>query len=198
MQTSGSQSRSVRPLSAGLFSAVLGTAGCVTAVSASLGPEAPEPSCADLPPEVAPAVPVGPHLRDGVLDTASPVPVLEHPRGGWFLPVRVYAKNLGSIVWLDVDLVAVDDGTLLSEGRSRVQMVEGDDCEGVVPWFQAYIEPSSLDAESPLASLHGTRAELLVSVTDQDGESASGSIVVELDTTQLTDGASDTGSSGKP
>jgi len=198
MQTIGLRSRSVGVFGTGLVSVALGTSACVTAVSASLGPEAPEPSCEDLPPEVTPAVPEGPLLGDGVLDTTSPVPVLEHPRGGWFVPVRVSARNLGSIVWVDVSLVAVGDASLLSERRVRVQLVDRGDCEGVLPWFEAFLDPTALDVEGAPVALDGTRAELLVAVTDPDGNAASGSIVLELDTTRLTHGSGDTGGPGKP
>jgi len=181
---------------ASVLSALL-LCGCSTAVKAALGPEAPEDSCEDLDAAVTAAVPEGPRLVDGVLDASDPVPILEDSRGGWFLPVRVVTQGLGSIVWVDISLVAVDDGTLLSERSIRVQLVDTDECELVLPWFEAFLDPTVLDEEAPLAALDGTRAELVVVITDREGVSATGGLVVELDTTRVV-AVGDTGEPGKP
>jgi len=54
-----------------------------------------------------------------------------------------------------------------------------------------------LDEEAPLAALDGTRAELVVVITDREGVSATGGLVVELDTTRVV-AVGDTGEPGKP
>lgn len=176
---------------------VLLLGGCSTAVEAALGPEAAEGSCEDLAAAVTAAVPEGPQLGDSVLDASDPVAVLEDSRGAWFVPVRVVAQGVGSIVWVDVSLVAVDDGTLLSERSIRVQLVESDHCELVLPWFEAFLDPAVLDGEAALAALDGSRAELVVAVADREGVSATGSLVVELDTTRVV-AVGDTAEPGKP
>lgn len=153
---------------------------CIVAAGCTSSTERPrdvgQPAC-DLG---APIVEIGSGANlHAPLTDGDPVPVAQHPRGGWYVPVSFRATHVDAIVWARARVAEAATGEVLGETSERVQLVEVDACTGEYWGLEGFVGAgqSDEDASGALAPLDGAELEVTVTVENLDGSVGTSSVL---------------------
>jgi hypothetical protein len=116
------------------------------------------------------------------LESGTPVGVQQAPQGGNGVSILIQTEGLktgGPVnVKLDVEIAGVNEGSFLAE---EIQLFCQDDGTGMIFGQVVGFDDAKYPTQADLIPLDDTSVDLLVTVTDAEGDVASGRTSVEVD-----------------
>jgi hypothetical protein len=111
----------------------------------------------------------------------DPVMMVHGPQGGWHMLGSIRAWNTTPIIRIAYSIRAIEEDVLISDNDYHVMLAMDEECSGYYPGMYGYLDVSPLaqgELDEPAELLSYASVEMSMSIEDQDGKSASATIIV--------------------
>ena len=114
------------------------------------------------------------------IEDGAELPLIHGPQGGNHLLASVRVHNMDPIVRIRYTLTRLRDDMVFSDNLYRLQLLEEGECQYYYPGLYGYVGFTGelQDTNYDLGQIIMEECELTMEVTDQNGESASDSVVI--------------------